>query len=134
MKGRREVQVTDESRSEGRLGDERRLERATTPLLPARIEDTVRAAREYAEAARAPNTLRAYRSDVEDFSTYCRVDLGGAEPLPATPETVTLCITDMACERGLKASTIQRRSPPSPLGTSARASRRRRRSGWSGRR
>lgn len=77
--------------------------------LPKHVEETARAAREYAEAARAPNTLRAYRSDVEDFSTYCRVELGGVEPLPAAPETVTLYITDMARERDLKASTIQRR-------------------------
>ncbi len=77
--------------------------------LPANLEWTIQAAREYAAAARAPNTLRAYRSDVDDFSTYCRVELGGAEPLPAAPETVALYITDMASERDLKASTIQRR-------------------------
>ena len=77
--------------------------------LPEQVEETVRAAREYAEAARAPNTLRAYRSDVEDFSNYCQVELGGADPLPAAPETVTLYITDMARARDLKASTIQRR-------------------------
>jgi integrase len=77
--------------------------------LPAHLEETVRAAREYAEAARAPNTLRAYSSDVEDFSTYCRVELGGASPLPADPETLALYITDLASERRLKTSTIQRR-------------------------
>jgi integrase len=77
--------------------------------LPERMEETVRAAREYAEAARAPNTLKAYRSDIADFSTYCRVELGGAETLPAAPETVALYITDMAHERDLKTSTIQRR-------------------------
>jgi site-specific recombinase XerD len=81
--------------------------------IEARIEETVRAAREYAEAARAPNTLRAYASDIEDFSTYCRVELGGAVPLPADPETVTLYITDLAKEepvgRDLKVSTIGRR-------------------------
>lgn len=53
--------------------------------LPAHVEQTARATREYAEAARVPNTLRAYRSDVEDFSTYCRAELGGADPLPAAP-------------------------------------------------
>lgn len=77
------------------------------------IEQTIRAAREYAEAARAPNTLRAYASDIEDFKTYCRVELGGAEAFPASPETVTLYITDMAKEepagRDLKVSTIERR-------------------------
>ena len=77
------------------------------------VEETIRAAREYAGAARAPNTLRAYASDIEDFKTYCRVELGGAVALPATPETVTLYIADMAKEepqgRGLKVSTIGRR-------------------------
>lgn len=77
--------------------------------LSANLEETIRAARGYAEAARAPNTLRAYASDVEDFSIYCRVELGGVEPLPAAPETVVLYIADLASERDLKASTIQRR-------------------------
>lgn len=77
--------------------------------VPARLEETVRAAREYAEAARAPNTIRAYESDVEDFSTYCRVELGGASALPAEAETVALYMTDMARERALKVSTIERR-------------------------
>ncbi|WP_162924837.1 site-specific integrase [Rubrobacter indicoceani] len=77
--------------------------------LPANLQETIRVARGYAEAARAPNTLRAYASDVGDFSTYCRVELGGATPLPAVPETVVLYIADMASERDLKASTIQRR-------------------------
>ena len=77
--------------------------------LPANLDRTIQVAREYAAAARAPNTLRAYRSDVDNFSTYCRVELGGAEPLPAAPETVALYIAAMASERDLKASTIQRR-------------------------
>lgn len=81
--------------------------------IETRIGETVRAAREYAEAARAPNTLRAYASDIEDFSTYCRVELGGAVALPADPETVSLYITDLAKEepvgRDLKVSTIGRR-------------------------
>ena len=50
---------------------------------PVHVQETIRAAREYAEAARAPNTLRAYASDIEDFSTYCRVELGGASPTAA---------------------------------------------------
>lgn len=53
--------------------------------------------------------MRAYRSDIEDFSTYCRVELGGASPLPADPETIALYIADMARERRLKTSTIERR-------------------------
>ncbi len=86
---------------------------AGTAVSPVDIQETVRAAKEYARAARAPNTLRAYNSDIEDFSTYCRVELGGASALPASAETVTLYITDMATDepvgRGLKVSTIGRR-------------------------
>lgn len=76
---------------------------------PASVEETIHAAREYAEAARAPNTTRAYDSDIKDFSTYCRVELGGASALPADPETVALYMTDMARDRDLKVSTIERR-------------------------
>lgn len=86
---------------------------AARQAYPETIRATVEAAREYAEAARAPNTLRAYDSDVRDFSTYCKVELGGASALPATPETLTLYITDMALAeprgRGLSTSTIERR-------------------------
>jgi integrase len=77
--------------------------------LPPDLEETVRSAREYASAARAPNTLKAYTSDVEDFATFCRVDLGGVSALPADPETVALYATDLAGERGLKVATIERR-------------------------
>ncbi len=86
---------------------------AGTAVSPVDIQETLRAAKEYAKAARAPNTLRAYNSDIEDFSTYCRVELGGASVLPASAETVTLYITDMATDkpigRSLKISTIGRR-------------------------
>lgn len=57
---------------------------AWTAVSPVDIQETVRAAKEYAKAARAPNTVRAYNSDIEDFSTYCRVELGGASALPAS--------------------------------------------------
>ena len=77
--------------------------------LPARLQETIRAARSYAEAARAPNTLRAYASDIDDFTTYCRVEAGGLPSLPAPPEAVALYITDLVHGRGLKTSTVQRR-------------------------
>ncbi len=72
------------------------IERVAPGAIPARLEETIRAARQYAEAARSPNTLKAYDSDVRDFQTYCNVELGGVSPRPATPETVALYITDMA--------------------------------------
>ena len=77
--------------------------------LPASLEETARLAREYFEAARTENTLSAYDSDLRDFATWCRVEAGGLSPLPATPETLALYITDLASSRRLKASTIRRR-------------------------
>ncbi len=113
-----EAQDTDTTEVEileapGRAGIGPVPARSPAVEVEAYIEETVRAAREYAAASRAPNTLRAYASDIEDFSTYCKVDLGGVGPLPADPETVTVYITDMAREvpegQGLKVSTIGRR-------------------------
>lgn len=100
--------MDEQHKAEPVVNDEIEISTAGGSVL-ARLEDTVRAAREYAEAARAPNTIRAYESDVEDFATYCRVELGGASALPAEAETVALYMTDMARERGLKVSTIERR-------------------------
>ena len=62
-------------------------------------------ARDYVAAAKAPNTLRAYRADWADFAGWCerhRVDA-----LPAAPETVALYLTALAGHR--KAATLQRR-------------------------
>lgn len=76
--------------------------------LDARLQETARRARRYFESARAPATARAYASDLADFETWCKIEAGGLQTLPATPETVALYIADMA-GRGLKASTISRR-------------------------
>ncbi len=62
-------------------------------------------ANEHIRNSRAKNTHRAYRADWEDFTTWCRHQ--GLSPLPASPETVALYLTD--CARGLKPSTLQRR-------------------------
>ena len=72
------------------------------------LEELEERARSYFRSARAPNTVRAYRYDLEDFAVWCRVDMGGREYFPASPETVSLYITDLA-GRGLKAATINRR-------------------------
>ena len=51
-------------------------------------------ARAYVQAAKAPATLRAYRSDWRDFERWC---LGrGAASLPAVPETVALYLAALA--------------------------------------
>lgn len=63
-------------------------------------------ARDYAGQAKAPNTLRAYRSDWGHFTAWCAEH--GLESLPAAPETVALYLTQLA-EAGRKASTLQRR-------------------------
>ncbi len=97
-------------------GTDRAVARRTQPMrqdkgqtLPGNLTETARRAREYFEAARAENTVGAYRSDLSDFEVWCRIEAGGLTPLPASPETVALYITDLAADRGLKASTIRRR-------------------------
>jgi len=60
----------------------------------------------YVEAARAPNTLRGYRSDWAEFTTWCtRARL---DPLPAGPATITGYLTELA-RAGAKVGTMSRR-------------------------
>jgi site-specific recombinase XerD len=62
-------------------------------------------AREFAAAAKASNTLRAYQADWHDFCEWC-----GAHQLaslPALPQTVALYLTDRAAT--LKTSSLARR-------------------------
>ena len=85
----------------------------SAPAEPAEgLAETLRGLEEraalYFRSARAPNTVRAYRHDLEDFATWCKVDAGDLSPMPAAPKTVALYITD-AAGRGLKAATLQRR-------------------------
>lgn len=76
--------------------------------LPQTLEELEGRAEDYFRSARAPNTIKAYAHDLQDFATWCKVDAGGLSPLPATPRTVSLYMTDVA-GRGLKAATVQRR-------------------------
>lgn len=71
----------------------------------ARLEEITAQARDYAGQAKAPATLRAYRSDWQHFTTWCAAR--ELQPLPATPHTVALYLSDLAAAR--KASTLQRR-------------------------
>src|SRR5262245_53497735 len=73
--------------------------------LAAEVQATAERARDYRAKAKAANTLAAYRSDWNDFTTWCRTHL--RESLPAEPSRVALYITDLA-ER-CKPSTITRR-------------------------
>lgn len=61
----------------------------------------------YAEAARAPSTLRGYRSDWREFTAWC-ADRGQLEPLPASPASVTSYLSDLA-QAGAKVGTMSRR-------------------------
>jgi site-specific recombinase XerD len=63
-------------------------------------------ARSFVNASKAPNTLRAYRSDWADFSLWCATS--ELVPVPAAPETIATYLASLA-DAGAKASTIQRR-------------------------
>jgi site-specific recombinase XerD len=71
----------------------------------ARLAAVADQARDYVVAAKAPNTVRAYRADWSDFAAWCGQHR--LEPLPAAPETVTLYLTALAGQK--KAATLQRR-------------------------
>ena len=60
----------------------------------------------YAERARAANTRRGYRSDLEDFTRWCRAEKRGA--LPATPATINAYLVAMV-RAGAKIATMSRR-------------------------
>ena len=60
----------------------------------------------YITAARAPNTLRGYRSDWTEFSTWCTTN--GIDPLPAAAASVAGYLT-MLANAGAKVGTMSRR-------------------------
>jgi site-specific recombinase XerD len=60
----------------------------------------------YVAAARAANTLRGYRSDWAEFTSWCSEH--GQNPLPAAPSAVTGYLTDLATF-GAKVGTMSRR-------------------------
>jgi site-specific recombinase XerD len=60
----------------------------------------------YVAAARAPNTLRGYRSDWAEFTTWCAQHR--RDPLPATAVTISVYLTDLA-RAGAKVGTMSRR-------------------------
>jgi len=68
--------------------------------LPAHLEALADRAREYVEAASAPNTRRAYDSDWKHFGSWCRRQ--GLNQLPPDPQIVGLYIT--ACASGAATS------------------------------
>lgn len=74
-----------------------------TVLDDAQLTDTEAG---YAEAARAANTLRGYRSDWAEFTAWCTHQ--DRAPLPAAPATITAYLT-MLAESGAKVGTMSRR-------------------------
>jgi hypothetical protein len=75
--------------------------------LAAELEELVDAAQDYAQAAQAPNTSRAYESDWRQFCAWC--DRYRLAPLPAPAAVLALYLTSLA-KRGLAVSTIRRRA------------------------
>lgn len=71
------------------------------------IAELLEQAQIFAERARAAATHRAYASDWADFAVWCEARHRAA--LPATPETIAAYISDLANQRRLKNTTIQRR-------------------------
>ena len=69
------------------------------------LEDLIEKTRAYIHAAKSPATLRAYRTDFEDFTRFCTEH--NLPYLPATPTTVALYMTDRAGY--LRSATITRR-------------------------
>lgn len=60
----------------------------------------------YASAARAPNTMRGYRSDWKEWSFWCEVE--GFSPIPAEPGAVSRYLTELA-RHGAAVGTMSRR-------------------------
>jgi len=85
--------------------DEGQLQLASVGVLPELAGMPEREAA-YARAARAENTLRGYRSDWADFTTWCTAH--DADPMPATPAALTGYLVALA-QAGAKVGTLSRR-------------------------
>jgi site-specific recombinase XerD len=78
---------------------------AGVPEKTGPLASLTRQAEDFAKAAKADNTLRAYQSDWQDFQKWCGEHQLPA--LPATPETVALYLTGRSGT--LKTSSLARR-------------------------
>lgn len=97
--------------------DERDAPDDASIALPAHVAGSgtldrlVDTARDYARAATAENTNKAYAADWKHFARWCR--LKGTDPLPPSPEMIGLYLADVAAPTGpspaLSVSTIERR-------------------------
>jgi site-specific recombinase XerD len=71
------------------------------------LVDPLDSLREYLASEKAPNTRRAYASDLADFQAWC--ETAGHDPLPAEPLVVAQYLANLA-DRGKTAATIGRRA------------------------
>jgi site-specific recombinase XerD len=81
---------------------------ALVPLqdaLALDLPELVQRAHDYARKSKSDRTWKAYRSDLEHFSTWCLAR--GLVPVPAEPTTLRLYLTDHAGK--LAVSTLSRR-------------------------
>jgi hypothetical protein len=79
----------------------------TSLIAPSRgLEQLIAQAHTFISRARAASTVRAYRSDWNDFARWC--ESHRLQFMPAVPETIALYITDLA-SRPLAVATIVRR-------------------------
>lgn len=95
----------DTAAGTGGNGQRQQQSEATPERQQDRVATLLAEAEEYAGAARAGNTRRAYASDFKQFSSWCQAH--GRPYMPASPETIIAYLTDQAGK--LKVSTLQRR-------------------------
>lgn len=98
-------------------GDERDHDKRERIALPVHVAGSgsldrlVDQARDYAAAATAENTNKAYQTDWKHFCSWCRRK--GVDPLVPSPAVIGLYIADCAKPQdgspGLSVSTIERR-------------------------
>lgn len=74
--------------------------------LPPALAGLAHEAREYISQSKSANTKRAYRFAWQDFSRWCGKH--GLAPLPASPETISLYVSDLA-KRGQRVATISKK-------------------------
>ncbi|EPZ52760.1 site-specific integrase [Alicyclobacillus acidoterrestris] len=84
--------------------DESLIYREATKV-DTQLANLMASANEYVRRSKAQNTIKAYQSDWQSFSRWCKAR--GLCSLPAEPRVVALYLSDMA-DLGYKASTIGR--------------------------
>ncbi|MCB0950525.1 MAG: site-specific integrase [Mycobacterium sp.] len=80
--------------------------RLTDPSIVVAHDSLTVAESRYVTAARAANTVRGYRSDWAEFTTWCTTT--NTASLPADPAAITGYLTTLA-DRGVKVGTMSRR-------------------------